>query len=301
MGYLSTDGFRYVWSKIKAGFVAKVDGMGLSSNDYTDDEKTKLAGISAGANKTVIVDNLTTQNSSAALSAKQGKVLKDLVDSKGTGNGDMLKSVYDTDGDGVVDNAEKVNGKTVEANVPADAKFTDTTYDAFTTTEKGLVPAPTADKDDHDYYLAGSGEWRQLWGEVSRDASKVYVSVYAGGSNNVMESSGAINAATSSYAGIMTAAQAGKLDALPTNATLESTYAKKTDITGVYKYKGSVASESALPTTGQIKGDVYDIQTASSYGGPGMNVVWDGTKWDALGEVFSIDEITNEEIDEICV
>ena len=44
------------------------------------------------------------------------------------GSGDMLKSVYDSDGDGIVDNAEKVNNHTVEADVPAGAKFTDTVY-----------------------------------------------------------------------------------------------------------------------------------------------------------------------------
>ena len=33
--------------------VDKVDGMGLSSNDYTDAEKTKLSGIASGANKYV--------------------------------------------------------------------------------------------------------------------------------------------------------------------------------------------------------------------------------------------------------
>ena len=40
----------------------------------------------------------------------------------------MLKSVYDSDGNGIVDNAEKVNGFTVETNVPANAEFTDTVY-----------------------------------------------------------------------------------------------------------------------------------------------------------------------------
>ena len=44
------------------------------------------------------------------------------------GAGDMLKSVYDSDGDGIVDNAEKVNGFTVGTNVPTNAKFTDTVY-----------------------------------------------------------------------------------------------------------------------------------------------------------------------------
>ena len=69
----------------------------------------------------------------------------------------------------------------------------------------------------------------------------------------------------------------------------------------MYKYKGSVASVSALPTTGQRTGDVYNIETASIYGGAGMNVAWDGTKWDPLGEIFSITSITNARIDAICV
>lgn len=48
-------------------------------------------------------------------------------------------------------------------------------------------------------------------------------------------------------------------------------------VASVYKYKGSVASESKLPTTGMVTGDVYDIQDT------GMNVAWNGTAWDKLG------------------
>jgi hypothetical protein len=57
--------------------VDKVTGKGLSTNDYTTGEKNKLAGIAAEANKTVIADNLTTDDATKALSAKQGKALKD--------------------------------------------------------------------------------------------------------------------------------------------------------------------------------------------------------------------------------
>lgn len=46
----------------------------------------------------------------------------------GSGSGDMLKSTYDKNDNGIVDNAEKVNGFTVAKSVPADAKFTDTVY-----------------------------------------------------------------------------------------------------------------------------------------------------------------------------
>jgi hypothetical protein len=44
----------------------------------------------------------------------------------GQGSGDMTKTVYDTNNNGIVDNAEKVNGHTVLSDVPANAKFTDT-------------------------------------------------------------------------------------------------------------------------------------------------------------------------------
>ena len=46
----------------------------------------------------------------------------------GTGDGDMLTSVYDTEENGVIDNSELVNGLTVETAVPSGALFTDTIY-----------------------------------------------------------------------------------------------------------------------------------------------------------------------------
>ena len=48
-------------------------------------------------------------------------------------------------------------------------------------------------------------------------------------------------------------------------------------VASVYKYKGSVANESALPKSGQAVGDVYDLQDT------GMNVAWNGSAWDELG------------------
>lgn len=59
--------------------VDKVDGKGLSTNDYTTEDKNKLAGIEAGANKTTIANNLTTTAAGSALVASQGKVLNDKI------------------------------------------------------------------------------------------------------------------------------------------------------------------------------------------------------------------------------
>lgn len=56
--------------------VDKIDGKGLSTNDYTTAEKQKLASLSAPIN------NLTSTSTTAPLSAAQGKELKRLIDSK---------------------------------------------------------------------------------------------------------------------------------------------------------------------------------------------------------------------------
>lgn len=46
-----------------------------------------------------------------------------------------------------------------------------------------------------------------------------------------------------------------------------------------------------------VLGDVYNIETASTYGGAGMNVAWNGSAWDPLGEIFSISTIANTWMD----
>lgn len=52
-------------------FVKQETGKVLSSNDYTSDDKAKVQNIPA------VVDNLTTDDATKALSAKQGKALQD--------------------------------------------------------------------------------------------------------------------------------------------------------------------------------------------------------------------------------
>ena len=107
--------------------------------------------------------------------------------------------------------------------------------------------------------------------------------------------------ATSSTAGLMPSSMFSKLESLPTNSALETTYAKKSDITNMYKYKGSVSTVANLPTSGMTVGDVYNIESKSVYGEAGMNVAWNGEEWDPLGEIFTITSISNAQIDTICV
>jgi hypothetical protein len=57
--FVSKDNLSYFWEKMKSllgGKVDKVSGKGLSTNDYTTEEKNKLSGISAGAEVNVQSD-----------------------------------------------------------------------------------------------------------------------------------------------------------------------------------------------------------------------------------------------------
>lgn len=59
--------------------VDKVSGKQLSTNDYTTADKNKLDGIQAQANKTTVENVLTSDSTTNALSAAQGKRLNDLI------------------------------------------------------------------------------------------------------------------------------------------------------------------------------------------------------------------------------
>lgn len=74
--------------------------------------------------------------------------------------------------------------------------------------------------------------------------------------------------------------------------TDDGDYALKSDLSTVYKYKGSVAAVSNLPTGASV-GDTYNVETY------GMNYTWNGTNWDALGATIVIETATNAEIDAI--
>lgn len=250
---LDQNGVLYLWNKIKSIFVTKEAGKGLSTNDYSTAEKNKLSGVASGAEVNVQSDWSVTDTASDAF-------IKNKPTSMPANGG----------------NAATVGGHTVAIDVPANAKFSDTTYSdmkgasADTAGAHGLVPQPAIGAQTK--YLRGDWTWQS-------PPNTTYT------------------VATASKDGLMSKADFTKLSAFGA----ASTYALKSDIAGMYKYKGSVDNEAALPTTGQIAGDVYNIKAASKYGAAGANVAWDGTQWDSLGEIFNIDYITNAELDSICV
>lgn len=138
MAFLDQDGLSVVLSSLKTKLTELYNTLYAAkshSHSYTDltDKPTidaTLSGTSANAvqNKAIyaelekkvntsdIKDNLTSTDTNKPLSAAQGKALKDAIDGINTdignlGGGDMMKATYDTNNNGVVDNAEKLNGE----------------------------------------------------------------------------------------------------------------------------------------------------------------------------------------------
>ena len=317
--YLDDEGLRHLWLSLKELFGKKVDkeaGKALSTNDFDNTYKAKLDGISPGANEYVHPQYTSYTGKPTA------------PQSPGFGEAVTISQVV-TDGLGHV---TQVNDKTI--TIPDKAMGGATSSKAGA---KGLVPAPSA--GDQNKFLRGDGEWGNVVTEdrkvevILNRTTKAYLlaatetptrtsqsvtavadtgvyldtesgslaatSFYGSGAN--LESlnaekitTGTINAsrlpnASSTTKGAMSAADKQKLDAFGS----ADTYALKSDITSMYRHKGSKQTVEELPSTGNVAGDVYNIIAT------GMNYVWTGTTWDALGEIFKIVSITNNEIDNI--
>ena len=63
-----------------------------------------------------------------------------------------------------------------------------------------------------------------------------------------------------------------------------SVYALKSEISTIYRYKGTVATYDQLPVASQVIGDAYNVASDDKSHGikAGDNVVWNGTYWDNL-------------------
>ncbi|WP_270349000.1 hypothetical protein [Thomasclavelia ramosa] len=316
--YLDSDGVLYLWNKIKSAFVKKESGKGLSTNDFTTALMNKLNGIASGANNYVhpsytsrasglykiVVD--ATGHISQVAAVTKADITALGIPAQDTNYANMTGATASVAGKAGLVPAPAA-GKQLSFLrgdgtwvVPTDTKITvDTTMSATSTNpvQNKVITAYLGDMED-DLTAKINAVLPEPSTQVSNNPYFLQVKVSGSTSAPTIDMNWAIpDVATSNHNGFMSAEMASKLNEFQ-NA---SAYALKSDIVGMYKYKGSVANSSNLPTSGQTKGDVYNIVNASSYGPAGTNVAWDGSAWDALGGLFEIESITNAEIDAICV
>lgn len=140
------------------GKVDKVSGKGLSTNDYTTAEKTKLAGIAEGANKTTVDTALSSTSTNpvqnkAVHTALAGKSNTDhthsYAGSNSVGGAATSANKLNTNAGSATQPVYFANGVpvattyTLAKSVPADAVFTDTTYSAITNAEIDAICGAT--------------------------------------------------------------------------------------------------------------------------------------------------------------
>lgn len=195
-------------------YVAKEAGKTLTSNDFTDELKTKLEGVSTGANKNVQADwNEADTDSDAFIKNKPvipaGSVL---YDATGTHtDGSITQKVITEELNKKVD---KVDGKSLSTN-----DFTNELKDKLNAVNE-------------------NGEANVLNGIKTADGNELTI--------------------------------ADKKITLPN-------FALKSDISSVYKVKGSKANKAELDDiVDKEVGDVYNLTDT------GVNYVWTGTEWDSL-------------------
>lgn len=265
MSFVTDSILKTALGKIKAWgegkFVEQESGKGLSTNDYTTAEKTKLSGIAEGANKYV----------HPSYTAQKSGLYKVTVDATGHVSGATAVAKADI----------------TALGIPAQ----DTTYSnmtaatASTAGKAGLVPAPAAGKQAS--FLRGDGTWVVPENTTYADATTSTHGLMSAADKTKLD-------------GVATGAQANKIESVKVNGTALtpdsskavnvdlSAYAKSADVTkeiasavsGVTQIDYSVVE--ALPSTGK-KGVIYLVANSGSGNNIYDEYIYINSKFEKLG------------------
>ena len=374
--YLDKTGLALVWEKIKnalSGKVDKVDGKGLSTNDYTADEKTKLANIAAGAQVNVIEGvqvngaNVSLVNKIANISVptKYSDLSNDnntVTDSSYVHTDNNYTTADKSKLSGIASGAEvnqnafsnvKVGSTTIAADAKTDtltlAAGTNITLTPDATNDKVTITAPSvvsvftndagyltdtdisamvSNKADKATTLSGYGITdaytktqvnTSITSAVSNKADKAttlsgygitdaYTKTQVNTSITSAVSNKADKATTLSGYGITNAYTKTEtqnyVTGLGYQTAADVSAAISASVATVMNYKGTKATVSALPTTGNKTGDVWHVTEDNG------EYAWNGSAWENLGPTIDLSgyvltselvAITAAEISTICV
>ena len=267
--------------------VMKENGMGLSTNDFTTELKDKLTAIedAAQVNKieeiktadgvalTITDKSVTLPAATAAVDAYTKAQSDDKYVAKETGKtltSNDFTGELKTKLEGVANNANK--------NVQADWNEADTDSDAFIK-NKPVIPAGSVLYDATGAHTDGSMTQKIITEELNKKVDKVdgkglstndFTNEFKDKLNAVNE-----NGEANVLNGVKTA-DGNELTIADKKVTLPN-FALKSDISSVYKVKGSKANKTELDDiVDKEVGDVYNLTDT------GVNYVWTGTEWDSL-------------------
>lgn len=299
---------------------------------FTYTEQQKLAGIESGAEvnqnafgKIIVDGNSTTVDADVKVDTLTFKSGSNVTLTPNATDGSITIAATDTtytpasaspkmDGTAAVGTSAKYAREdhvhpTDTSRAPTSHASTATTYGKGTNTNYGHVKL--SDATDSTSSTSGGTAATPKAVSAALAAAKSYAdSLDTGVSDVTVDGTSVV---TNGVANVVLSGKVDKVSGkgLSTNDftdtyktaidNLNDTYAKKSDISDVYKYKGTVANESELNgISTKVSGDVYNITAASNYGGPGANVAWTGTAWDSLGDLFYLETLSDSDITDIC-
>ena len=301
--YLDKTGLALVWEKIKnalSGKVDKVDGKGLSTNDYTSDEKTKLANVATGAQVNVL-EGIQKNGTNVTITNKIANISVPTTTNELTNNSGFIT---------LADVPEGASGSTTTPAMDGTAAVgTETAFargDHVHPTD--TTRAAASDLSALDGRVEDLEEAVGTGGSVD---SKITTAIQGLDSSVTATSNQAISAVTITDGKITASSKV----TIPTNnnqLTNGAGYQTASDVstainnalTSAMTYKGTKATVDALPTTGNKVGDLWHVTV------DGGEYAWDGTNWQELGSVMDLSDyvedtdlvaITSTEINTICV
>lgn len=267
--------------------VDKEIGKTLTSNDFTTELKDKLTAIEASAQVNKIEEiktadgvalaiankSITLPAAAAAIDAYTKTQSDDKYIVKETGKtltSNDFTNELKTKLEGVANNANK--------NVQADWNEVDTNSDSFIK-NKPVIPAGSVLYDATGAHTDGSITQKVVTEELNKKVDKVDGKGLSTNdfTNELKDKLNAVNenGEANVLNGIKTA-DGNELTITDKKITLPN-FALKSDISSVYKVKGSKANKAELDDiVDKEVGDVYNLADT------GVNYVWTGTEWDSL-------------------
>lgn len=309
-----------------SGKVDKIDGKGLSTSDFTAEEKAKLANIAAGAQANVLEGiqkngtNVTITNKIANISipTKTSDITNDSnfvsdasyvhTDSNYTANEKTKLSNIAAGAEVNVISSIKVNGtaqqvtsKAVDISVPT--KTSDITNDSgFITTSdipEGAAASTTTPIVDGTAAIGTELAFARGDHVHPTDTSRAPVASPAfTGTPTAPTAAAGTNTTQVATTAFVTSAVSSKANSSDVYTKTEI----NSMLSGAMTYKGSKADYASLPSTGNVNGDVWHVADS------GAEYAWNGTEWEALGELVDLtgyveeDDLglaTTSEIDEL--
>lgn len=306
---IDLDLLAYFKSKLDLMFatkVDKVDGKGLSTNDYTAAEKTKLANIASGAQVNVlegvqkngVTVTVTNKIANITVPTKTSDITND-------SNFPVDSSYVHTDNNYTTTEKNKLSGVDTGAQVNK-IEVIKVNGTAQTITSKAVdiaVPTKTSDITNDSGFITTSdipeGAAASTTTPIMDGTATVGTELaFARGDHVHPKDTTKADLASPTFTGTPTAPTA----AAGTNttqvattafvATAVSTKANSADVytktevdnlvTGALHYKGTKANVSALPSTGNKTGDMWHV-TAD-----GGEYAWNGSAWEEMGSEIDL-------------